>query len=156
MRQWFDSLEPRERLILGIGAFASAIIVVWGLIWTPLHNGTAALRDAVDDKARLVVDLNRAADLAGGSSGLTRVRAAQSLVVLVDETARPLGLPQFTRTRPDGADAISVSFSETPFHTLLSWLIELEQTYGITVDSASFTEAREPGLVNGQVFLRRI
>ena len=158
MREWFDSLAPRERFILSVGAVGAVLIVVWGFVWVPLHDRTLELRDAVDDKAQLIIDLGRAAGLAGSTgAGSSSTAGGQSLVVLVDETARPQGLAaHFTRTRPDGADAISVSFTEAPFHVLLAWLVDLERDHGITVDSASFTEAREAGLVNGQVFLRRI
>ena len=39
---------------------------------------------------------------------------------------------------------------------VVAWLVALHGTYGIDVETASFSSAREPGLVNGQVSLRRL
>jgi len=84
----------------------------------------------------------------GGGIGL--------ILVLVDSTAQVLGLAgAFTRTRPDGADAISVSFQNAAFDALLEWFVTLEQSHGVSVESASFNGARDQGRVSGQVFLRR-
>jgi type II secretory pathway component PulM len=76
------------------------------------------------------------------------------LVVLVDSTAQTFGL-SLPRSRPDGADGINVAFQGVSFDALLSWLIALETTHGVAVESASFSSSRERGLVNGQLFLRR-
>ena len=42
MREWFDSLAPRERFILSLGAVGAVLIVVWGFVWVPLHDRTLA------------------------------------------------------------------------------------------------------------------
>jgi type II secretory pathway component PulM len=156
VKTWFENLKPRERLILGIGAGVAAIIVVWGVLWTPLRNYTLELRDEVADKRQLVVDLQRAESLSP-DSGSGRGPAEQSLLILIENTARAEGLAgSFTRTRPDGPDAINVSFQDAPFDELEAWLITLESTHGVAVERASFNGSREQGLVTGQLFLRRI
>lgn len=157
MKDWFENLAPRERLILTIGVAAAAVIVLWGFVWAPLSRGAAEFTDSVAEKRALLVDLQRAEGLPGGDAPMQAGGdAGESLVVLVDRTAQPLGLAgAFTRTRPDGADAISVSFQNAPFDNLLAWLVSLEQGYGISVESASFNGSRERGLVSGQIFLRR-
>jgi general secretion pathway protein M len=156
VKAWFARLEPRERWILSAGAVLAAIIVLWGFVWVPLGNGSAELRERIDDKQALLADLQRAAALGGGTSRGQRPAPTQSLVVLVDQTARTHGLADsFTRTRPDGADAINVSFQNAPFDGILAWLVRLNTDYGIRVESASFNGSRERGLVTGQLFLRR-
>lgn len=156
MKAWFDGLAPRERLLVSAAAAAVVAFVAWRGIWTPLTEGTFTLRETVAQKARLVVDLQRAEGLGGTGGTASAAVSSQSLVVLVDTTARPYALDStFTRRNPDGPNAISVSFERAAFDVLLAWLIDLEQTHGVRVDSVSFTGAREPGLVNGQVFLER-
>ncbi|HEY5565653.1 MAG TPA: type II secretion system protein GspM [Gammaproteobacteria bacterium] len=157
MKEWFMQRKPRERLLFGGGAAAAALIVFWGLVWTPMRNGSVELRDAVEEKTQALVDLRRAAALQAVPTGNRPAGAsAESLVVLVDSTAQVLGLAgAFTRTRPDGADAISVSFQNAAFDALLEWFVTLEQSHGVSVESASFNGARDQGRVSGQVFLRR-
>ena len=157
MKNWYLNLAARERLIVGVGGVLALIIVIWGMIWKPLHDRTIDLRESITDKSLLVNDLRRAASLATSGALASGGGAEQSLVILVDNTARPSGLAAtFSRTRPDGPNAINISFESAPFDTLLTWLIGLEETYGISVQSASVNEARAPGLVNGQILLSRI
>lgn len=155
MKAWFASLERRERLTLGVGAVLAVAIVFWGWIWQPLLDGNSAMRVSLTEKRQLLVDLRRAESLQPGAPAPEAAGAAPSLVLLVDSTARDSGLPPFLRTRPDGADRISVSFQDTSFDGILSWLLMLERNYGINVESASFNGARERGLVSGQLFLSR-
>jgi len=157
MKEWFANLAERERLMVGVGGVLAVIIVVWGLIWVPLRDGAIDLAEAIDDKQDLLVDLQRAEALPSSGNANARAGNSSSLVVLVDRTAQSMGLAgSFTRTRPDGPDAISVSFTNAPFDNIVNWLIALEQSEGVTVESASFNGAREQGLVSGQLFLRRL
>jgi type II secretory pathway component PulM len=157
MKEWFTNLQPREQLILGAGGAAACIIVLWGLIWSPLRNGVVDLQESVADKRDLLVDVARAEQLQGNAAPAAVRNDSQSLFVLIDSTAQAAGLVEyFTARRPDGPNAISVSFRNAPFDGLLSWLIGLERSQGIAVETASFTSTGEPGLVSGQLFLRRI
>jgi type II secretory pathway component PulM len=153
MKAWFLGLKQRERLILIGGAAAALLIVLWQFGFRPLVNGSAELRDAVTDKQRLLVDIGRAEAL-GSAEGPSESAASQSLVVLIESTATSHGLA-LGRSRPDGNDGLNISFQGVSFDALLSWLITLETTHGVRVESASFSSAREQGLVNGQLFLRR-
>lgn len=154
MREWYESLVPRERLMVALGGAAAAIIVLWGFVWLPLSNGTSELRDSLDEKRALLVDLQRVAGLPSDASIASAGGDRRSLVVLVVETGETLGL-SFSRTRPDGPDAIRVSFDNAPFDTLIEWLVRLERTEGVRVEQATFNGTRTRGLVNGQLSLRR-
>lgn len=159
MRAWLETLAPRERLVLGAGAVGALVIVLWGFVWTPLTRGTSDLEATIERKRALVAELRRAEALAaddGDDAGSSAQGASRSLVVLVDETAQTRGLASsFTATRPDGRNAINVSFQNAAFDSIVDWLLALERDYGVRVESASFNEAGEQGLVTGQIQLRR-
>jgi type II secretory pathway component PulM len=122
-----------------------------------LSKGSEQLRDSVAEKSRLLADLRRAEALgSAGAPSRAIDSGGQSLVVLIDSTGKTAGLAaSITRTRPDGPDGISVSFQNAPFDGLLTWLVSLEAEHGVAVETASFNGARDPGLVSGQLFLRR-
>lgn len=157
MRAWFENLAPRERIVLAVGAVLAVLIVFWGLVWQPLTDGAEELREQVARKSRLQIDVQRAAavepdaeqaDAAAGSG--------QSLVLLVDGTAQTHGLSgALTRTQPEGPDGINVAFRDASFDALVSWLVELWSEHGVRVETASVNGGREPGIVNGQILLRR-
>lgn len=155
MKDWFLSREPRERIVLVLGAIAVAALVLWRFVLMPVITGAAELRSDVDEKSRLLVDLQRAAAIAPADSP-ARPASTQSLVVLIDRMVQSHNLSSaVTRTRLDGPNGVNVTFQSARFNALLSWLVALESDHGVTVENASVTGAREPGLVNGQILLRR-
>ena len=156
MIERFRRLAPREQLVLGIGTVLAIMIISWSLVWAPLRDGASELDASIEETSRQVVDLRRAANLSSSSATGLITQDASSLIVLVDQTARPIGLASaFTRTNQDGADAISVTFRDARFDRLIGWLIELEQVHGVAVVQVNFSRTGSSGLVSGQVRLDR-
>jgi type II secretory pathway component PulM len=155
MKTWFFGLQPRERWIVAIGATAAMAIVFWGLIVRPLRAENVSLRAAVDTKQRLLIDVARIESSQPQNVAANRQGGDQTLVVIVDNTARSHGL-DLPRTRANGPSGVDVTFQGASFDTLVAWLLVLHGTYGIDVETASFSSGREQGLVNGQISLRRL
>lgn len=153
MNAWFMSLQPRERLILVGGGVVAVLIVAWAGVLRPMHRESAALRDSIASQHRLLADLGRLQGLGTGNQPAPRANEP-TLMILVSNTAEQKGLT-FPRTRPDGANAINVTFQDAPFDALLDWLIMLETDHGVSVETASFSGAHSQGLVSGQLLLRR-
>ena len=151
MKAWFENLQPRERLILLGGVAAVLVIAVWFGVMR-LHAQTEVLRDAVAAKQRMLVDLTRVDTRPAAPQGGQGNN--QTLVVVIDGTAREHGIALSTR-RPDGPDGVQVAFSNVPFDMLLDWLVALEKQSSVGVEAASFTTAKQKGIVNGQLTLRR-
>jgi type II secretory pathway component PulM len=154
MKTWFFGLQPRERWMVAIGAAAAVIIIVWGFVVVPLRAEGARLRASVDAKQRLLVDVARIEAERPSSAVGNRQGADQTLQLLVETTARSHGLNP-PRTRANGPSGVDVTIQSAPFDSLAAWLVALQSTYGVDVETASFTSAREPGVVNGQLLLRR-
>lgn len=156
MMDWFNQRERRERLILAIGAVAILAIVGWKFIWEPLRDGTIELDVSVMERSRQVIDLKRAAGLAASGVAPVATGTSSSLLVLIDETARPLGLAAtFTRSNQDGPDAVNVNFRNARFDRLMGWLMELERQHGLAIVTANISRANDAGLVSGQIRLDR-
>ena len=156
MRAWFDNLERRERIVLTIGAAVVSLIIAWGFIWTPLRDGAIELGDGVIQKNQMLVTLQRAEALSTTGTAVAAGGAAQSLVLLVDQTHRAHGLAgTLSRNQPDGTDGIRVTFQAASFDSLVDWLITLQNSHGVSVESANFDRTRQAGLVGATLVLRR-
>lgn len=155
MKTWFFSLQMRERWIVSVGAAAAVAIILWGLVVRPLRAEVAALRTAVQTKQQLLVDVARFEGAQPSSVAAGRQGADQTLVVIISNTASSYGVGQ-PRTRANGPSGVDVTLQGVPFDALVSWLVALHGTYGIDVESASFSSGRDLGLVNGQVSLHRL
>jgi general secretion pathway protein M len=154
MKAWFYGLQARERWMVMVGAAAAVVIIVWGFIVSPLRAETALLRTAVDTKQRLLIDVARIEGERPSSVESNRQGAEQTLAVIIDNTARSHGLNP--RARANGPSGVDVSIQAASFDSLVGWLLVLHGTYGIDVETASFSAGREPGLVNGNLSLRRL
>ncbi|MGD8322979.1 MAG: type II secretion system protein GspM, partial [Gammaproteobacteria bacterium] len=58
MKTWWQSLQPRERLILGGGGVIALLIVLWQFAWQPLTNGREQLRASIAQKEQLLSDIS--------------------------------------------------------------------------------------------------
>ena len=156
MRAWWDGLEARERLILIGGGIIAALIILWAGVWNPLFVNTAELAEDLAAKERLLADLTRLEATMSATAPTRRTGRGGSLVVVVDQTIRTQGLgATLKRNQPNGTDGINLTFQAASFDTLIRWLAQLNRDHGISVQSASFSEARQPGLVNSTLVLRR-
>jgi general secretion pathway protein M len=156
MRDWFESLAQRERIILIAGGVLAVLIIAWTFVWTPLRDGAFELDGSVTQKNRLLANLRRVEAVGAQANGGTTVAPTQSLVLLVDQTHRAHGLAgTLSRNQPDGSDGIRVTFQSASFDELVSWLGALQQSYGVLVESASFDGTAQPGIVSATLVLRR-
>jgi general secretion pathway protein M len=155
MKAWYYGLQPRERWILAGGAVAFVVIILWGFILRPLQAETARLETSVEAKQRLLIDLARIESEQPSSVDGNRQGTDRTLAVVVEDTAISHGLGR-PATRANGPSGVDVTIRSASFDALAAWLVVLHGTYGIDVETASFTSAREPGLVNGQLLLRRL
>lgn len=155
MKSWFFGLAVRERWLVAVGGIAAVVIILWGFILVPLNDEIERLRASVDTKQRLLIDVARIEGQNPSSVAVNRQGNGQTLMVIVDNTAGSHGLSP-SRTTANGPSGVNVSIQDAPFDALAAWLVTLHETYGVDVETASFSSAREPGLVNGQLTLRRL
>ena len=154
MKDWFDTLQPRERAVLLAGGAAGVLILAWSLAWSPLRSATLDLDARVAEKHGILADARRLQ--APGAPPVAPVTSGESLVLVVDRTHRAHGLGgTLSRNQPDGEDGIRVTFQRVPFAQLVSWLGALQQGHGIAVISANLDGTQQPGLVNASLVLRR-
>lgn len=159
MREWFDSLAPRERIVVAVGAVVVGIMLFWGLVLAPLDSGVTKLAQRVDDKRELVVWMQQAATRikqAGPGAANGAAGGDGSLVVIVDRSARSAGLGgALTRNQPVGEDGIRVQLRDASFASMARWLTQLQSSNGLALDSASIERGSTAGTVNASLILRQ-
>ena len=159
MKDWFEALEPRERLFVGIGTIVVAIALFWGLIWMPLDKGHLDALDRVTTWEQSLAELRPLASQpqpVNGTQSRPSVSPTQSPVIIVDTTLRnrSLGQPKRSQPTPNG---IRVEFENVSFDDLVLWLGDLSNQYGMEVQAGSLSVATQagPGRVNATLTLER-
>jgi len=159
LKDWFDALQPRERLILGIGGVLVLMVALYLLVLAPFYAAVAARSERVTQKegdlawmrsvAPEMLALNAQAPVAAGPS-------QDSLVVLIDRVARECGLSSaLTGQTPDGESGIRVRLESAEFDKLIVCLGSLQQQHAVSVESAAIDRSGEPGQVNASLVLTR-
>ena len=159
MRDWFESLEAREKLFVSIGAAIVAVALLWGVVWAPLDKGHRELQQRVATWERSLAELRPLASMPRPQSGSRPAAAggsAQSPVVIVDSTLRSHGLGQPKRSQPT-PNGIRVEFENVAFDKLVVWLGDLSYQYGMEVQAGSLSAATSeaPGRINATLTLER-
>jgi general secretion pathway protein M len=159
MKDWFDALQTREQLFVATAAVFLIFAVLYLGIWMPLDRGQKTLSHSVDTWKTALADLRplkNQLQRAGGGQAQTAGRN-QSLVVIIDNTLRERGLySALQRSQPTSGNGIRVEFENIAFDDLVLWLGDLNQTYGLQVQSGSFSNSRDSvGRVNSTLTLER-
>ena len=147
------SLSPRDRRTLLAGGLIVAILIVLAVI-LPLDHSVAHLQSEVGKKqADLLWMRNAAPEIA--AAGPVRGNSGESLIVVVDQSARESGLgSSLAGSQPSGPGELSVQLEKAPFDALVGWLARLSQQNGVQIESATIDTAGQPGTVNATLVLK--
>jgi general secretion pathway protein M len=147
------SLSPRDRRTLLVGGVIAAILLLFAVI-LPLDHSVSRLQDQVARKqADLVWMRNAAPEIA--AAGPVRSNSGESLIVIVDQSARESGLGNsLAGSQPSGRGSLSVQLEKAPFDALVGWLARLSQQNGVQIESATIDTTGQPGTVNASLVLK--
>ena len=161
MKNWFESLEPRERLFVAGGTIVAVVLILYTLIWLPLDKRHDAMIENVATWERSLAELRPLKGMAipaGASATSVPAGAGQTPVVIVDQTLRARGLDRsLQRSQPTTSNGIRVEFENVAFDDLVFWLGDLSAGYAMEVTSGSFSAGNvaAPGRVNATLTLER-
>jgi type II secretory pathway component PulM len=161
MKDWFESLESRERIFVTGGAVVVLIAVLYAFIWSPLDKGHKALESSVATWERSLAELRPLKGRQQSSvspNSTTQTGSQQTPVVIVDVTLRARGLDgSLQRSQPTTSNGIRVEFENVAFDDLVLWLNDLSLQYAMHVSSGSFSAASRagPGRINATLTLER-
>ncbi len=160
MRDWFDSLQSREQLFVGVGGVVVVLTLIWGLLWLPFDKGHKELQASVDIWQQSISELQplRAAIQNGANPAAVAVQNSnETPVVVVDQTLRARGLNGALKRRQPTPNGIRVEFENIAFDDLVLWLGDLSTRYSMEVQAGSMSVAARagPGRINASLTLER-
>jgi len=155
MRTWYANLAERERRVVTLGAAAGVVLVLLAII-LPLNRNIAQARQRITTKQGDLAFIQEATpQLAAAGPGAGEAATGESLVVLIDTSARESGIGKSLSSSQATADkGLRIRLENVPFDALVAWLARLSQSHGVRVESAEIEAAGEPGLVNAGLLLK--
>ena len=159
LKDWFSSLQARERAIIVIGGALVLIVAIYMLALAPFY---AAVNSRAERVAQKEGDLAWMRSVGGevmalnASSPTSVAPTNESLVVLIDRTARECGLgAALTGQTPNGDNGIRVRLEQAEFDKLVVCLGSLQQAHAVNIESANIDRTAKPGFVNASLVLTR-
>lgn len=155
----FSALAPREQWLVIAAAIAVMAAVFFLAVWEPLVKSHAQRESAIASAKELSAKLDRAAlavraqAQSGGPSAALR---STSLITAIDQSSKQGGLGAGpARVQPQGDKEVRVWFEAVSFDALVQWTADLQNRYGISVQSMDIEPTSEPGQVNVRMTLER-
>jgi general secretion pathway protein M len=155
LRQWLDGLAPRERNLVYAAAVLLGIAVIYFAIVLPVTAGAKQRAARIEQKAGDLAWMRQVAPQVMAATAVGSGMASnESLVVLVDRTAREAGIGSTIRDQsPAGETGLQLRLEAASFDVLVAWLASLQQQHGVRVDAAMLGATNAPGLVNASITL---
>jgi general secretion pathway protein M len=151
LQSWYDSLQPREKRVVALGAVALGLIILIGGILLPLQaavssavSGSETKREDLEWMQRNAPEIRAAGNQLGADTG-------EAPMVLVDRVGREAGLASALRGAQPNPTGVRVQLEAAPFDTMITWLATLDQRYGLAVESITVDRAAAPGMVNASI-----
>lgn len=159
LKDWFSSLQARERAIVAIGGVLVLIVAIYMLALAPFYAAVNSRAERVSQKEGDLAWMRSVGGevMALNASSPTSVAPTnESLVVLIDRTARECGLgAALTGQTPNGDNGIRVRLEQAEFDKLVVCLGSLQQAHAVNIESANIDRTGKPGFVNASLVLTR-
>ncbi|GGB71683.1 type II secretion system protein M [Shewanella inventionis] len=146
LRIWWQGLALREQQLVG---FCAAVLLIgvfyWG-IWTPISNAQIEAERSHNAAQQTLSYVKQTANkIAGLKQAGAQSKVRGSLSSIANQTAGQYQL-EITRMQPQG-DKIQLWMDDVPFDALLSYLHDLVEQKGLTLDSVDLAESDVAGFV---------
>ena len=159
LQDWYRTLKPRERVVVLAGSIIVVAVALYTLALAPFYGALHQRSERVQRKAADLAWMRSVAgevQSLGANQPIGSSPAGESLVVLVDRTARECGVGSaLTGQTPNGDNGIRVRLESATFNVLVKCLGNLQQAHSISIEQATFDKASRPGLVNASLVLNR-
>lgn len=161
LRNWFDSLLPRERTMVTITGIVVAITLFYITVWEPLHNGLREQREKLASQHKTLSWMQQAARevsalRAAGMATAQRRNDSGPVTLTIEKTASSAGIRnRLSKLESSGQDSARARFDDVDFNQMILWLNTVEQTYGIQATSVTIEKTDKPGMVDARITFSR-
>ncbi len=159
MKQWYQGLESRERIMFFSAVIALSVFLFYVLVWQPAHSGYDRLQNTISEQRATALWIREGAakvnQLKAAGGNASQGLGGRSLLAVTDSTARAGGLAAaMKRIEPEGRNGVRVWLEGASFDRFVTWLGLLSNNHGINPDSVSMEKSDAPGQVNVRLTLQ--
>lgn len=147
MRNYWNTLNERERWMLIIAGLCLSIYLFYSFIYAPLKNSLAAKSAQLVEKKDTLIWMQQAKAAKHSVATRKNLNNRQLLTLLSDQLKTGHLQKYAHQMEQTSAGDVQLSFNEVPFQTLLTWLENLSKTYVISVKQLNAERTETRGVV---------
>ncbi|GEM_PF-1282273 len=161
LRQRWLTLSGREQVVLGCGGLLVLIILMYQFLYRPAHIAKATMQNNIGDLRSNLVwlreQVEHGVEGGGQTSTVNNAGEGQSLVAVLESVARANNLEGSIQqlTPGDSDNQVRLVLDNASFNSWVKWVSELEQKYGVIVESATVERLSNPDTAEIRMQLRR-
>ena len=153
LQAWFGKLTLREQRIVLV-ALVLAVAVLLLAVMLPLDRKVTAAQQRVSTKQADLAWIRSVAPRLSALHANAALAGGESLVVLVDRTARAAGIARgMTNSQVAGDGSLTLRLEQVPFDALVMWMAALVQQHGVHVSASTIDRTATAGVVSATVIL---
>jgi type II secretory pathway component PulM len=158
MKERWGDLSMREKQAMRLGTAITIMVLMYGLIWTPLHNYILTLRHQTAQQRALLTWLQTADQQIRTAEGMrqksTPTHSAAARLSIIQNSLKQSQLEknvsQLTQTEND---VVQLNFQQVAFDPLIAWLTQLWQQQGLLASQVIIKPSRTVGMVTAELTL---
>jgi len=159
MKEWFDTLQQREKIILMGGLVILILIVFHESIWSPFQQEITELEQRNHAESDKLLQLEKiTSEYQQSIKGASRIQSLDiSLFSLIEKTTRAGNLKSKIKSMtPEGTDAITMTLKQAELNQIIRWLVTLSVDYGVRIDSIRIQQSDNVGYADAELKLQRV
>jgi len=154
VRDWLANLSRRERQLTYAAAGLAGVLLLYLVLVLPFQSASHRVAARLEKKTADLAYLRQAAPRLSAAKGGAAADSTESIVVLVDRTARAAGLGGALRDQSPTGQGVRLRIEGAPFDVVVAWLGTLQSQYGVAIQAAMINGV-SPGVVNANLTLTR-
>ena len=157
MSNWWQNMAPRERLLIGIAAVLTVIIVAWQFIYVPTMSARDEARANLDEADRVLSEIqeNYVCKRAQGAANASNARATSGNIedfkAAATGSAGDIGLAS-ARLQGNDTTSVRLVFENSDPRLVFLWLEDIQAKHSAQITRFNMEQAGN-GLVRVNVDL---
>lgn len=151
LHAYWNERTFREKWILQCGLVFVLFILIYSLIWSPLHHKNETLRSTIDAQQALLVWMEKNTDLVKQSRiHNNHKNNTKEIFTIIEGIFKNTTIVRLSQSQ------VSVTFKDMPFDELMRKLLLVHNDFNIQVTEIQINITDKPGIIEGKVILSLI
>jgi len=160
MKNWYNTLAPRERALVFYGGIISIVLLFWMLVAKPLYNNNQKLKKVIDSQKTTLEKMHKQSiqiKQLQGQNTKTQTNSTSNPQQLLERSLQTWRLkPQLERMQSQGASGVTLSLKNANADRVMRFLYELENKYALSIDNLKINNnKKEAGFADVRLTIKR-